>query len=179
MRIVSGARKGKRIQMPKNLSARPTTDLAKEALFNVLNNNYYLETVSVVDLFAGTGNLSYEFASRGATSIIAVDQQIACLRFINKTSKDLNFKIQTLKSDAFKFLEKTSIQADIIVSDPPYDFDKKQLNQIVILVFKRNLLSPNGVLIIEHFKHIDMTDQPGFSFSKRYGDSVFSFFRNN
>ncbi|GLB51856.1 methyltransferase [Neptunitalea chrysea] len=176
MRIISGKHKGKRLMAPAKLPVRPTTDFAKESLFNILNNYYYFNEVSLLDLFTGTGNISYEFASRGCTEITAVDQNQGCVQFVSKTSEELDFNINTIKSDVFKFLGKTLISADIVFADPPYDFSDEQFATITKLVFERNLVSEEGFLIIEHSKHTDLSQLPNFSFLKRYGGSVFSFF---
>ncbi len=176
MRIVSGTFKGRRISAPKKLPVRPTTDMAKEALFNILNNLYYFNEVSIIDLFAGTGSISYEFASRGTKQITAVDQNFNCIKFINKTSEDFKMQIQTIKSDAFKFLEKTKLKANIIFADPPYANTEEQFSRIPILVFQNDLLEDNGLLIIEHSKHTDLSNLEHFSYSKHYGGCVFSFF---
>ena len=176
MRIISGKNKGRRITAPKNLPSRPTTDMAKESLFNILNNHYYFDSISVIDLFAGTGNISFEFHSRGAKSIIAVEQNRDCIQFINKTNKILDASIQAYKLDVFKFLEKSTQKADIIFADPPYSFSDDQFFSIVDLTFKNELLNEEGMLIIEHSKHTDLSNHDQFSFSKRYGGSVFSFF---
>ena len=104
MRIISGKYKGRRITAPKNLPVRPTTDLAKESLFNILNNHYYFDSISVVDLFSGTGNIAFEFASRGTSKIHAVDGNYNCVKFINKISTEFNFPINAFKNDVFKFL---------------------------------------------------------------------------
>jgi 16S rRNA (guanine(966)-N(2))-methyltransferase RsmD len=178
MRIISGKYKSKRITAPKNLPARPTTDMAKEALFNILNNNYYLNEVSVLDLFAGIGSISLEFLSRGATEITAIDIHNGSLHFINKTAQEMQGEISTIKSDVYAFLNKTPLQADIIFADPPYDFDETKFMQIVTTVFERNLLNEDGVLIVEHSKRTDISNHPNFERSKKYGSSVFSFFKN-
>ena len=176
MRIISGKHKSKRISAPKKLPVRPTTDMAKESLFNILNNTYYFENISVLDLFAGTGNISYEFASRGTENIHAVDAHFGCIKFINETAKQLNLNIDTFKSDVYKFLEKTSLKSDVIFADPPYDFEEDQFLKIADFVFNRELLNEDGVLIIEHSKHTDLTKHPNHSYDKRYGGNVFSFF---
>ena len=178
MRIISGKYKSKRITAPKNLPVRPTTDMAKESLFNILNNLYYFENISVLDLFAGTGNISYEFASRGTETIYAVDAHFACIKFINQTAKDLGMEINSYKSDVYKFLEKTPLKTDVIFADPPYDFKEAQFLKIADLVFERGLLNEDGVLIIEHSKHTDLTKHPKFSYEKRYGGNVFTFFED-
>jgi len=178
MRIISGKHKSKRLRAPKNLPVRPTTDMAKEALFNILNNLYYFHKIAVLDLFSGTGNISYEFASRGTQEITAVDAHLGCLRFINKTSKELDLNINAYKSDVFKFLEKTTIKFDVIFADPPYNFENAQFERIVELVFKNKLLNDEGVLIIEHSKHTKLNEHEQLSFSKKYGGNMFSFFKN-
>lgn len=176
MRIVSGKHKSKRITAPKKLPVRPTTDMAKEGLFNILNNSYYFEDLSVLDLFAGTGNISYEFASRGTSDVIAVDADYGCIKFINKTSEELNVDISTIKSDVFKYLERQKGKFDIIFADPPYDMPFEDFCKIVELVFTKDMLLENGQLIIEHFKHTDFSEQEHYSKQKKYGSSVFSFF---
>jgi len=176
MRIISGKYKGKRISAPKKLPVRPTTDMAKESLFNILNNLYYFDAISVLDLFAGTGNISYEFASRGTENIYSVDAHFACVKFINQTANELDFPINSFKSDVFKFLEKTTLKTDVIFADPPYDFEVNQFLKIADWVFERELLNEEGVLIIEHSKHTDLSEHPKLSYEKRYGGSVFSFF---
>ena len=179
MRIISGKYKGRRITAPKNLPVRPTTDLAKESLFNILNNHYYFDSISIVDLFSGTGNIAFEFASRGTSKIHAVDGNYNCVKFINKISTEFNFPINAFKSDVFKFLEKTSLKADIIFADPPYDMEQEKFLKIIELVFERNLLTENGLLIVEHSKHMDLSENKLLSYSKKYGGSVFSFYEAN
>ena len=176
MRIISGKFKGRRINAPKNLPARPTKDFAKEALFNIINNNYYFNDLSVLDLFAGIGSISFEFASRGTPDIISVDQHYHSLKFIEKIAKEFEFPIKTLKSDVFKFLEKAVLKSDIIFADPPYEYSKEQFQQIITLVFVNELLNENGTLIIEHSKRTDLSDIANYTYSKKYGNSMFSFF---
>jgi len=178
MRIISGKYKSKRLQAPKSLPVRPTTDMAKEALFNIINNLYYFNNINVLDLFAGTGNISYEFASRGTEQITAIDAHFGCVKFINHTAKELKMDINTFKSDVFKFLEKSTGKYDIIFADPPYDFEVEKFESIVSLVFKNELLTENGILIIEHSKHTDLTKNKKLSYQKKYGGNMFSFFEN-
>lgn len=175
MRIISGTHKSKRITAPKNLPVRPTTDMAKEGLFNILNNSYYFDEIRVLDLFSGTGNISYEFASRGTEQILCVDQNFNCVKFIQKTAKELGFDaINAVQSDAFEFIEKHSQEHDIIFADAPYDLEG--LEQIVETVFEKKLLSTHGVLIIEHPKEQDFSELPYFANKRRYGNVNFSFF---
>lgn len=179
MRIISGKHKSRRLTAPKNLPVRPTTDMAKESLFNILNNTYYFDSISVIDLFSGTGNISYEFASRGTKEIYAIDAHFGCIKFINESANKLDLPINTFKSDVYKFLEKTSLQVDVIFADPPYDFEAEQFLKIVDFVFNRNLLKEEGILIIEHSKHTDLSTHKNHSYDKRYGGNVFSFFEIN
>ncbi len=176
MRIISGKYKRKRIQAPKKLPVRPTTDMAKEALFNILNNLYYFNNVSVLDLFSGTGNISYEFASRGTTQIIAVDSHYGCVKFIHKISEELNLNINTYKSDVFKFLGKSKTKFDIIFADPPYNFELEKFEKIITLVFENNFLNDEGVLIVEHSNHTNLKNNKYLSYQKKYGGNMFSFF---
>ncbi len=177
MRIISGTHKGKRIHAPKQLSARPTTDMAKEALFNILNNHYYLSEIKVLDLFSGTGNISFEFASRGTPEIIAVDKDPKSASFISKTAQALGFPISVFKSDAQTFLRKTSETFDIIFADPPYRQTVQEFMKIPKLVFEQKLLKEGGTLIIEHSRHTALDQFEYFDESRKYGGSVFSFFR--
>ncbi len=176
MRIISGKHKGRRLNPPKNLPVRPTTDMAKESLFNILNNQYYFDAIAVIDLFAGTGNISFEFASRGCKNIYTVDAHFACIKYINTISNQLEMNINTFKTDVYTFLNKTSLHADVIFADPPYNFDDAQFLKIANTIFEKNLLKENGLLVIEHSKHTDLTQHPNFSYSKKYGGNLFSFF---
>lgn len=176
MRIISGIHKGKRLLAPKNLPVRPTTDMAKESLFNILGNRFQFEELSVFDLFSGTGNIAFEFASRGAKDILAVDSFPGCVQFISKTARELELPIRTLRSDVFKFLEHTPERADVIFVDPPYDFEHGKFLRIVETVFERGLLKEQGLLVVEHDGKTDLSSHPNFSESRKYGGSRFSFF---
>lgn len=179
MRIISGEFKGRRITAPKKLPIRPTTDMAKEALFNILNNQYYFDSISVLELFAGSGNISYEFASRGTKKITCVDQDFGCIKFINETAESFEMPIETIKSDVFKFLENAKQQATIIFADPPYDFPVEEFSKIPELVFENNLLEKEGILIIEHSKHTNLSHLANYKHSKSYGGNMFSFFETD
>jgi 16S rRNA (guanine(966)-N(2))-methyltransferase RsmD len=176
MRIISGIHKGRRIQAPKNLPIRPTTDMAKEALFNILRNLVHLHGMKVLELFAGSGNMSYEFASRGIGSVVAVDSHMPCLAFINKTAELLALPIETIKADAFSFLKNHKGSYDIIFADPPYAIEQDEFLKIVDSVFENNLLNDDGILIIEHSKHTDLSSHNAFDNQRKYGGTVFSFF---
>ncbi len=176
MRIISGLYKGRRITAPKKLPVRPTTDMAKEALFNILNNRFYFDSISVLDLCAGTGNISYEFASRGTENITALDTDFGCIKFINDTAETFEMIINTIKGDMFDFLKRSTQKHDIIFADPPYAFDNEAFSEIPNLVFQNQLLETDGLLIIEHSKHTDLSTLQYFSFQKSYGGNCFSFF---
>ncbi len=177
MRIISGIYKGKRLTAPKNLPVRPTTDFGKESLFNMISNDYDIDELSVLDLFSGTGNISYEFASRGAKEIMCIDGNFHCVSYIKKTSKELNFgQISAFKNDVFSYLKKYPKQYDIIFADPPYEL--KNINEIAELVFEKNLLSPNGQLIIEHDRNWDFSEHANFVKHRKCGNVNFSIFEN-
>ncbi len=176
MRIISGKYKGRRISPPKGLPVRPTTDMSKEALFNVLNNHFSFEGLKILDLFAGTGNISYEFASRGSTPITSVDGDFGCVKFIKQVATEYDFNIAATKSDVFKFLERNNATYDIIFADPPYGLDQKTFEKVVLLVFEKNTLQEDGMMIIEHSKYTKLDHLIHFSFKKSYGGSIFSFF---
>ena len=176
MRIISGKHKGRRLIAPAKLPVRPTTDVAKEALFNILNNYYHISDLKVLDLFSGTGNISYEFAARGSENVIAVDANYDCVKFIKKTAAELELPITTIKSDVYKCLEKAPVKADIVFADPPYDLKKEDFARIAQLVFENAILEEEGMLIIEHSKHTDLSDLERFRESRNYGNCVFSFF---
>lgn len=176
MRIISGKYKGRRLIAPKKLPVRPTTDMAKESLFNILNNHFNFSELRILDLFSGTGNISYEFASRGAKPITSVDADFGCINFIKKISTELDFDITTIKSDVFKFLERSNSSYDIIFADPPYHLSQEQFESIITLIFENELLEEDGMLIIEHSKDMKLEHMMHFSFSKHYGGTTFSFF---
>lgn len=176
MRIISGTYKGKRLTAPKKLPVRPTTDFAKEALFNIFRTRIHFNEISVLDLFSGTGNICFEFASRGVEKLTAVDAHFGCVNYIRKISEELSFPITAVKSDVNKYLNTASQKFDIIFADPPYDFTTDQLESIVNGVFDNNLLEEDGTLVIEHFKQNDISHLKHFSEVRKYGGSVFSFF---
>ena len=179
MRIISGKYKGKRLVAPKKLPVRPTTDFAKEALFNILNNSLEFSEITLLDLFSGTGNISFEFASRGAQHIISVDSHFACVKYITKIAEELSFPIDAIKSDAVKFISSTSSKFDVIFADPPYNLEQIDFENIIAKVFSNAILNKEGLLIIEHSKHTDLSHLDYFKEARRYGGSVFSFFNSS
>ena len=176
MRIISGSHKGKRLIAPKNLPVRPTTDFAKEGLFNILGNRFDLAELSVLDLFSGTGNIAYEFASRGTGKINCVDAHYACVKYIQNTAKQLDFPIRAIKSDVFKYLQHKGNPYDLIFADPPYDMTSEEFQNLVRLVFDNQWLKTDGTLIVEHSKHMETAEWTNYKEHRKYGGSVFSFF---
>lgn len=176
MRIIRGKFSKKIIIAPNNLPVRPTTDMAKEALFNILDNYIYFEDVNVLDLFAGTGNISYEFGSRETKEIVSVDQDPFCVRFIKNTVQELQMEnqITAVQSDVFSFLNGHKKSYDLIFADPPYDLEN--IDKIYDGVMNNNILAPGGILIIEHPQGIDLSDKPYFKEMRRYGKVHFTFF---
>ncbi len=175
MRIIGGKLKGIRLSAPESLPVRPTTDMAKEALFNILFNAYDFDNCAVLDLFCGTGNISIEFASRGLPAITAVDKHSGCIYWVKSVIKKYDLQgIDLHKADVFKFLTQHEKSYQIIFADPPYDLPTIPL--IPELVMKHNLLTDNGVLIVEHPTNLRLEGQAGFKESRKYGNSSFSFF---
>lgn len=175
MRIISGTHKGRQFHPPKNLPVRPTTDFAKESLFNILNNHFDFEEVKVADLFCGTGGITYEFLSRGSTDVIAVDDNFGCCSFVKKTIEAFSLpRTRVIRSDVFSFLKNNIETYDIIFADPPYDLDK--IDQIPALVFEKNLIRENGWLVVEHGERTNLSAHPRFREVRKYGNVFFSIF---
>jgi len=176
MRIISGKWRGIRLQAPTNLPVRPTTDQAKEALFNILINSFDFDGLKILDLFSGTGNMSYEFVSRGCTDITCVDKHLNCVRFIKETFQKLKFvNTNLIVDDVFKFLKLEQIKYDIIFADPPYDMPR--IAEIADLVMEQDLLNTAGVLIIEHASLQNISNGKGYQETRTYGSTSFSFFK--
>ncbi len=179
MRIIRGKFQRRIIQVPAGLPVRPTTDMAKESLFNLLENEVDFEGLRALDLFAGTGNISYELVSRGCSHVLAVDQHPKCVQFIAQTAKNFNMpELQVIRSDVFRFLATVRMPYDIIFADPPYELELGQYQQIVSTVFDQNLLTQAGVLVVEHSKRVDFMDHPALFDMRHYGKVHFSFFGN-
>ncbi|GAA4315196.1 16S rRNA (guanine(966)-N(2))-methyltransferase RsmD [Mucilaginibacter gynuensis] len=176
MRIIGGTLRGLRINPPQNLPVRPTTDLAKEALFNILQNQIDLDGIKVLDLFSGTGNISLEFASRGASLVQAVDRNQGGIIFLKDTAQKHRLEnIKTFKADVFKYLDIESEKYDLIFADPPYDLNK--IPEIPKIVFEKELLVTGGLLIVEHQSLQNLSGHPNFTDQRKYGHSSFSFFK--
>lgn len=177
MRIISGKFRSKQIKPPKAFKGRPTTDFAKEGLFNIIQNRLDFEESSLLDLFSGTGAISYEFFSRGTEDIIAVDSSPVHVRYINSVMKELEMKnARAIKSDGFKFMVNCGRNFDVIFADPPYDL--RDLDTIPDLIFRYELLSPSGFFILEHGQEHEFSNHPNFEKMKKYGHVHFSFFSN-
>lgn len=176
MRIISGQHKGRRLIAPKKLPVRPTTDRAKEALFNILNHRMEWENIRSLDLFAGTGNISFELGSRGVKNLTAVDQNRHCIHFISTTAEQLEIPITVVKNTIEKFLLHPNGPYDFIFADPPYVFTKDSLEELVNTLLENSWLSPNGLLVLEHDIHVPLEKHPRLQDQRRYGNSCFSFF---
>ncbi len=177
MRIIGGNNAGLRIN-PTKLKLRPTTDRSKEALFNILYNKVDYYNVSVLDLFSGTGNISYEFASRGAKSVYAIEKNKKSVEFIRDFNKKNNFGINVIKKDVFNFIKQTNMSFDVIFADPPYDINETKYYELISLIFNRKLINDSGLFVIEHSSKITLDNHKFFSNSRKYGDSSFSFYIN-
>lgn len=176
MRIIGGEFGGRRFNPPANIPARPTTELAKEGIFNILNNNFDLEGIATLDLFAGTGSITYELASRGAAQLTAIEKDDKSWAFIKKTATELKFddRLRLVKGDVFKFLKACTDKYDLIFADPPYAL--ANIDEIPQLVFDRQLLQPGGLFIMEHAARNNYERHPNFLRVKNYGDSIFTIF---
>ncbi len=176
MRIINGTHRGKIIKVPKGLPVRPTTDFAKEGLFNILTNKVNFEDTIFLDLFSGTGHISLEVASRGSKNITSVDNDFKCVGFLKTISKEYKFDINTIKADVFEFLKTCKTKFDLIFADPPYELET--IANIHTLIFENNLLNPNGILIVEHGPKTKLDTLPNFTQHRKYGNVNFSFFEN-
>jgi len=175
MRIVSGNFRGRRFQLPKNLKARPTTDFAKENLFNILSNRIDFEEMRVLDLFAGTGSIGFEFLSRDAKSVTFVEQYLPHVRFIQEVAQKLkvtNYSVVT--GDVYRFIGSSTAKYDLIFADAPYADEK--MASIPDLIFNADILTDNGLLLVEHGKTTDFSHHPFFKEIRTYGSVHFSFF---
>jgi len=178
MRIISGLYKGRRFTPPDGIPTRPTTDISKEGLFNILNNNIEYQETKFLDLFAGSGNISYEMASRGCTDILAVDRFPLCVQFIESVIEKLDIQgMQVMQADVFDVIEKHKGQYDVIFAGPPYGLDI--LDEIPDRVFASNLSAPKGIFILEHNPNHNFDKHAMFAERRTYGHTNFSFFLND
>jgi 16S rRNA (guanine966-N2)-methyltransferase len=178
MRIISGDLGGRRINPPAKMPyTRPTTDIAKEGLFNILQNNLDFEELKTLDLFGGTGNISYELASRGVNELTIVEKDTQMFSFIKKTSESLGLKnFKVVKSDVFRFIEQCREKFDFIFAGPPYAL--QNIDDLPRLIFEKELLNENGWFILEHTPKNDYESFPFFKSARNYGTTIFSIFVN-
>lgn len=175
MRIISGIYKGKQLYPGKDFKARPTTDFAKESLFNILANKFYFDEIKVLDLFSGTGSISYEFASRGCNAIESVELNPKHAAFIGKTARELKFsQIKVYKVNVYQYLKFNRNKFDIIFADPPYDMEG--VNLLPDKIIEKDILTDDGILILEHAKNIDFSLHKRLIEHRNYGSVNFSFF---
>lgn len=180
-RIISGKWKAKRISAPKNFDVRPTTDFAKEALFSIIENRFRFDysSISVLDLFAGIGSISLEFASRACNDITSVEMNAKHCSFINSTASDLEMQLQinVQRADVFEYLKKNRNRKtyEIIFADAPFETEEKKYNEVISLVLNNNFLKENGVFILEHQSRMKIK-HPNLQDTRKYGNVSFSFF---
>jgi 16S rRNA (guanine966-N2)-methyltransferase len=178
MRIVGGKFKGRQFNPPKVMPARPTTDFAKEGLFNILTNNFDLENIDFLDLFGGTGSISYEIASRGCTNITAIELDMKLVAFIKKNFEELKLPSTCVvyKNDVFRFMSQTNLKYNLIFAGPPYPLPN--LNTIPDCLFANNLLAADGWFILEHNPQHNFDHHANFYKKRNYGTTIFSIFIN-
>jgi 16S rRNA (guanine966-N2)-methyltransferase len=178
MRVISGIYKHRHFEIPRTFKARPTTDFAKESLFNVLANHIDFEdSITALDLFSGTGSISLELLSRGCDRVVSVEKDGMHHSFICKVMKEIKTdKCVPLRGDVFRFIKACHEQYDFIFADPPYAL--AELSQLPDLIFGRELLKPNGIFVLEHGKKDNFESHPHFFEHREYGSVNFSFFIN-
>jgi 16S rRNA (guanine966-N2)-methyltransferase len=175
VRIIRGKLKSRRLIVPKGFTSRPTTNFSKEGLFNIIDNKMDLDDKVILDLCSGTGNISLEFVSGGVKSVIAIDQNFKCVKYLQNLAKELDIEneLTVLKADVLSFLKNTEMKFDVIFADPPYESDIHQ--KIVDLVLNRKILKEDGWLIVEHSRNTKLLQNPGYQFERKYGSVQFSF----
>ncbi len=176
MRIVGGEFGGRRFNPPAKIPARPTTEVAKEGLFNILNNMLDFDGLKTCDLFGGTGSISYELASRGAIDLTLIERDNTTIRFIKQTIKTLGIedKVRVINGDVFIFMKQSTEQYDFIFAGPPYALEA--IDTIPEIIFEKNMLAEEGIFVLEHTPRNDYQKHPNFLKMKNYGTTVFSFF---
>jgi 16S rRNA (guanine(966)-N(2))-methyltransferase RsmD len=176
VRIITGKYKGRHFDIPKSFKARPTTDFAKENIFNVLMQYIDFEDATALDLFSGTGSISLELVSRGCSHVISIEQDRDHHRFIQECLKKLDSQVCVpIRGDVFRFIKSCKQQFDFIFADPPYAL--KELPTIPSLIFEKGLLKDDGIFVFEHGKDYDFSDDPHFVEHRSYGSVNFSIFR--
>ena len=178
MRIIGGEHGGRKFNPPSKMPyTRPTTDIAKEGLFNVIQHSLDIEGIKTLDLFGGTGSISYELASRGASDLTIVEKDASMYEFIKKTMQSLHIEnLKTIKMDVFRFIVQCTENFDFIFAGPPYAL--KNIDDLPRLIFERNLLKQNGWFVLEHTPRNDYKAFPFYRTEKNYGTTIFSIFIN-
>ncbi len=177
MRIIGGKFKGRKFNPPADKwPTRPTTDFAREALFNILNNRFYWEDIRALDLFGGAGGHCFELISRGTTDVTYVEKYYPCVKFVQATIKEMGEedKLKIIRGDVFRFLKSCDTPFDYIFADPPYQLPT--LDLLPDLIFNQHLLSPEGIFVLEHGSQHTFQNHPYFSEERKYGNTIFSFF---
>lgn len=179
MRIISGELGGRRFHPPTHMPyTRPTTDIAKEGLFNILQNNLDFDQIKTLDLFGGTGSISYELASRGVMDLTIVEKDATMYEFIKKTAQEFNIEnFKLIRSDVFKFIQNCNNRFDFIFAGPPYALTN--IDDLPRLVFEKKLLDNKGWFVLEHTPRNDYKQFPFFRSERNYGTTVFSIFEEN
>lgn len=179
MRIIGGEHGGRKFNPPSKMPyTRPTTDVAKEGLFNILQNNLDIESLKTLDLFGGTGSISYELASRGVSDLTVIEKDPVMYEFIKKTSRELKIDgLKVLKMDVFKFIENCADTFDLIFAGPPYALTA--IDELPELIFKKRLLNKKGWFVLEHTPRNDYKTFPFYATERNYGTTVFSIFIEN
>lgn len=175
MRVVSGKYRGRKIYPPKKFHSRPTTDFAKESLFNILEHQLDWEAFNVLDFFAGSGSISVEFLSRGAASVLSVDKHPKVIQHLHQLKSEFNDDNWSInRSDVFQFIEKSPLSFDLIFADPPFGMDR--IDELVDQTFESKVLKDDGLFILEHGNEHDFQSHPYFDRTKNYGGVNFTFF---
>ena len=176
MRIISGKFKGRIIKIPKNLPIRPTTNVAKESIFNIISNKVDFNSLKVLDLFSGSGMIGLEFISRGS-DVTFVENNVKCVKHVSNTLNFLNLNAKIIKKDVFKYLVNCDDKYDIIFADPPYSLSIENYKKLIKLATENTLNNSDGLFILEHFKKVDLSQFDNFFDKRSYGDCSFTFFK--
>jgi 16S rRNA (guanine(966)-N(2))-methyltransferase RsmD len=178
MRIIGGEFGGRKIAPPSKMpNTRPTTDIAKEGLFNIIENNLDISSLKTLDLFGGTGSISYEMASRGARELVIVEKDLAMYEFIKKTASSLGLlNCTVIRKDVFKFIEQCTETFDFIFAGPPYALNS--IDELPIKIFQKQLLNPGGWFVLEHTPRNNYEAFNGYATQRNYGTTIFSIFIN-
>lgn len=175
-RIISGSLRGRQLLGPKKEEVRPTTDRAREALFNILHNEFYWDEIRALDLFSGIGTMALELASRGCTDVTAVDGNPKLVNFVDQMAEKFGVEgLRSVHSDTLTFISKDFQQYDLIIADPPFDFEAYE--NMIHKIFQHNLLKEDGLLVVEHQERTDLSDIENYERTRKYGNVAFSFFR--